>query len=167
MPTEVLRTYLELTAPERLVPAPCPEPGVSIERVHECPASFFRYLYAAVGRDHHWVDRLDWTDEQAQAHLARETESLYVAYQRGAPAGYFELEAHDDGAFEIAYFGLLPEFKRRGLGKYLLTEACVAAWKAQARRVWLHTCTLDDPAALPNYKARGFVPYRTETYWIP
>jgi hypothetical protein len=28
----------------------------------------------------------------------------------------------------------------------------------------LHTCTLDSPHALPNYKARGFSPYRTETY---
>ncbi len=28
--------------------------------------------------------------------------------------------------------------------------------------VWLHTCTLDGPAALPNYLARGLVPYRSE-----
>jgi len=31
-------------------------------------------------------------------------------------------------------------------------------------RVWLHTCTLDDPAALPNYVARGFRPFREERY---
>ena len=31
-----------------------------------------------------------------------------------------------------------------------------------ARRVWLHTCTLDNPAALPNYLKRGFVPVKTE-----
>jgi len=30
--------------------------------------------------------------------------------------------------------------------------------------VWLHTCTLDSPNALPNYRARGFRPYRTERY---
>lgn len=166
MPTEVTRTYLEMTSPDRLAGAACPEPEVSIERVHDCPVSFFRYLYAAVGRDHHWVDRLEWTEEQVRSHLSRETQSLYVAYSRGAPAGYFELEVHEGGAVEIAYFGLLPEFKGRGLGKYLLTEACRRAWRAGAQRVWLHTCSLDDPAALPNYKARGFVPYRIETYWI-
>lgn len=33
-----------------------------------------------------------------------------------------------------------------------------------ANRLWLHTCTLDGPAALPNYRARGFVPFRTEHY---
>jgi hypothetical protein len=26
----------------------------------------------------------------------------------------------------------------------------------------LHTCTLDSPRALPNYRARGLRPFRTE-----
>ena len=30
-------------------------------------------------------------------------------------------------------------------------------------RVWLHTCTLDSPPALANYRARGFRVYRSET----
>ena len=33
-----------------------------------------------------------------------------------------------------------------------------------AERVWLHTCTLDSPRALPNYKARGFREFKRETY---
>ena len=28
-----------------------------------------------------------------------------------------------------------------------------------ARRVWLHTCTLDHPSALGFYRAQGFVPF--------
>jgi ribosomal protein S18 acetylase RimI-like enzyme len=164
--TEATRTYLEMLTPDRLVPASCPDPDLRIERVHECPLSFFRYLYAAVGRDHHWVDRLGWTDEQIRAHVSRERESLFVAYLRGAPTGYFELEVNDDASIEIAYFGLLPEFKGRGFGKFLLTEACRRAWDAGARRIWLHTCTLDDRAALPNYVGRGFVPFKTETYQV-
>ena len=71
-----------------------------------------------------------------------------------------------DGSVEIAYFGLLPEFIGRGYGKHLLTEAVERAWSAGARRVWLHTCSLDDPAALPNYRARGFRPFREETYSV-
>ena len=92
--------------------------------------------------------------------------TLWVLYVGGAPAGYFELYAHADCAVEVAYFGLLPEFKRRSLGKYLLSVATEKAWTSGARRVWLHTCTLDDPAALPNYLARGFRPFREETYWV-
>ena len=30
------------------------------------------------------------------------------------------------------------------------------------QRVWLHTCSLDHPRALPNYQASGFSIYRTE-----
>ena len=51
-----------------------------------------------------------------------------------------------------------------GLGRHLLTCAVEVAWAIGASRVWLHTCTLDDPAALPNYLARGFTPYKTERY---
>jgi hypothetical protein len=28
--------------------------------------------------------------------------------------------------------------------------------------VWLHTCTLDDVAAIPFYRRNGFVPYKRE-----
>jgi GNAT superfamily N-acetyltransferase len=84
----------------------------------------------------------------------------------GAPAGYYELERHADASVEIAYFGLLPEFLRRGFGKHLLDDAVVRAWSLDATRVWLHTCTLDDVAALPNYVARGFRPFRSEVYRI-
>jgi GNAT superfamily N-acetyltransferase len=81
-----------------------------------------------------------------------------------APAGYFELRRDSDNAIEIAYFGLLPEFVGRGLGKALLSAAATEAWRAGASRVWLHTSSLDHPAALPNYLARGFKVFRTETY---
>jgi ribosomal protein S18 acetylase RimI-like enzyme len=161
---EVARTYLEMTKATALRPAPCPDRRARVERVEGCPPSFFRYLYVEVGRRYHWVDHLGWTDEQVRARLADPAVSLYVLTVAGAPAGYFELERHGDGSVEIAYFGLLPEFFGRGLGKWLLTEAVRAAWSSGADRVWLHTCTLDDPAALPNYLGRGFRPFRTETY---
>jgi GNAT superfamily N-acetyltransferase len=164
MPLEVLRTYLEMNEPASLVAAPCPDPRARVEQVHACPASFFRYLYAEVGRNYHWVDRLSWSDAAVKAYLEDPTVSVWLLSVAGAPAGYFELKRHDDGSTEIAYFGLLGEFLGRGLGKYLLTVATREAWAGGARRVWLHTCTLDDKAALPNYEGRGFRPYRTETY---
>jgi GNAT superfamily N-acetyltransferase len=161
---EVLRTYLELSDREALKPAPCPDPRARVERVSGCPPSFFRYLYAEVGRRYHWLDRLGWTDDQLAARLADPAVSLHLLTVAGAPAGYFELEREGDGAVQVAYFGLLPEFLGRGLGKYLLTRAAEEAFALGASRVWLHTCTLDDPAALPNYLARGFRKVREETY---
>jgi GNAT superfamily N-acetyltransferase len=161
---EVQRTYLQLSRPDDLKPAGAASDLVRIDQVAECPPSFFRYLYTEVGRYYHWVDRLGWTDDQIRAHLARTQTSLWVMYYAGAPAGYFELERHDDGSTEIAYFGLLTEFIGHGLGKYLLTRAAEAAWSGCPTRVWLHTCTLDDPAALPNYLKRGFKTFKQETY---
>jgi hypothetical protein len=69
---------------------------------------------------------------------------------------------------EIAYFGLMPSGIGQGLGRALLTRAVDAAWslKPQPSRVWLHTCTLDHPAALANYLARGFKVSRTERYTV-
>jgi GNAT superfamily N-acetyltransferase len=67
---------------------------------------------------------------------------------------------------EIAYFGLFDEFIGRGLGGHLLTEAVGAAWTFGPARVWLHTCSFDHPAAIPNYTSRGFTPFRTEEYSV-
>jgi len=159
----VERTYLEMTSPEALRPADVPVDDLRIEHVGACTASFYRYLYTEVGRDYRWTDRLAWTDEQIREHLASPAIAVHVAYVGGTPAGYFELTRHGDGSCELSYFGLLPEFQGRGLGKFLLTQATRRAWEG-ASRVWLHTCTLDGPAALPNYVARGFRPYRKETY---
>jgi ribosomal protein S18 acetylase RimI-like enzyme len=118
---EVKRTYLEMTAPADLRPARSADPAARVERVEGCPASFYRYLYAEVGRAYRWVDRLQWTDEEIRAHLASPAVSLWVLTVRAAPAGYFELKAAPDGSVEIAYFGLLPELIGRGYGKHLLT----------------------------------------------
>lgn len=164
MPTRVIRTYLELRSAADLRPAPAPDPSPRIERVGECPASFYRYLYAEVGRAHHWVDRLGWSDDAIRRHLGSTGLSLWLLTWQAAPSGFFELAPHDDGSVEIAYFGLLPEFIGRGWGKHLLTAAVRAAWESSPTRVWLHTCSLDHPAALPNYIRRGFRPVREEVY---
>ena len=161
---EVRRTYLELTDPSQLERRSTGDPTVRVERVNACPCSFFRYLYREVGRNYHWVDRLHWTEDEIKEHLSRPGVSIWAMYQGGSPAGYFELNRWDDGSIEIAYFGLLPEFIGKGLGKHLLNRAIEEAWAAGASRVWLHTCSLDDPAAMPNYLKRGFRPYKEDTY---
>jgi GNAT superfamily N-acetyltransferase len=163
---EVTRTHVELVDRAALRAAARPDPRARVERVEGCPASFFRYLYAEVGRGWSWLERIGWSDEQIRARLSDPGVSLHLLTLAGAPAGYFELEKHPDGSVEISYFGVLHEFHGRGLGKYLLTEAVEAAWALDTSRVWLHTCTLDHPGALANYLARGFRPFKAETYEV-
>ena len=163
---EVTRTYLEMRNPAELQPAQCDDPRIRIEQIHDCPASLFRYLYVEVGCNYHWIDRLPWTDADIVAHISQAEISLWLMTDDGVTAGYFELRRCEDGSVEVAYFGLLPGFIGRGLGKYLLTRAVEQAWAAGANRVWLHSCTLDDKAAMPNYLKRGFRPFKTEKYSV-
>ena len=164
--TRVTRSYLQLSSPHALHRAPL-EAGFRIEHAHPCPIPFFRYLYTEVGRDYRWRDRLAWTDEQCAAHLANTNISIWVLDVHGALVGDGELSKQRDDSVEITYFGLMREYLGRGLGKALLSAAADRAWSLGASRVWLHTCTLDNPAALPNYFARGFEKYREEEFEVP
>ena len=165
---DVHRTYLELTAPEALRPKRLDDPRLALERVRPCPVSLYRQLYRDVGAEYHWEDRNAWSDAALGDYLARPSVHVWVLRYDGEVAGYFELLEHREGAeagsVEIAYFGLVGRFIGRGLGAHMLTRAVEEAWRLGARRVWLHTCTLDSPHALPNYEARGFTAYRRETY---
>jgi GNAT superfamily N-acetyltransferase len=58
----------------------------------------------------------------------------------------------------------MPDFIGQGLGKYFLQWTIDKAWGYQPRRFWLHTCTLDHPAALPNYQKAGFAIYHEEKF---
>jgi GNAT superfamily N-acetyltransferase len=164
---EVTRTYLELKQPARFRPAFGDFDDLVIERVARPTPELYRECYRGVGEAYHWRDRWDWTDEEIRAHLAQPEITLHVARRAGALAGWYELRrVPDHDSVEIAYFGLFPDAIGQGLGKHLLSCAVRDAWALRPARVWLHTCTLDHPAALPNYKKRGFVPYKTERYEV-
>lgn len=161
----VVRTYLELRSPDQLRPSDATDPSVAFVHRPSIAVDAYRRLYRAVGYRWYWRDRNAWSDEQLAAHLARAEVAVWECVAGGESAGFFELERRgDDDSVEIAYFGLDERFIGRGLGKAMLTRAAREAWALRPSRVWLHTCTLDSPHALPNYKARGFAPYRTETY---
>jgi GNAT superfamily N-acetyltransferase len=158
----VVRTYLTLDSLAQLRAAPDAGGRLRFELHHECPVALYRRLYREVGEPWYWHDRLEWSDEQLAAHLARGTVQVWEVLAGDDSAGYFELQQHDDGSVEIVYFGLLPRFIGRGIGGPMLTRAVREAFGLGATRVWLHTCTLDSPRALPSYEARGFRPTRQE-----
>lgn len=164
---QATRTYLQLTDPGQFQPAFADLPGLVVERVAEPTAALYRSCYRTVGAAYHWRDRWNWTDAEIDSHLGRPEISLHVAMQRERFAGWYELRrVADDDSVEIAYFGLASDAIGHGLGKHLLSCAVRDAWAHGASRVWVHTCTLDHPHALPNYRARGFEIYRTETYEV-
>jgi GNAT superfamily N-acetyltransferase len=159
---EVVRTYLALESPAQLRPARADVPGARVVRHAPCSVDVYRRLYRDVGETWFWHERLKWTDDELREHLEHPSVSVWELFVDDESAGYFELYRHDDGAVELDYFGLTPRFIGRGLGGWLLTRAVQEAYALGAPRVWLHTCTLDSPNALPAYKARGFREFKTE-----
>jgi GNAT superfamily N-acetyltransferase len=163
--TDVTTWTLEMTSPDQLRPGREPTgDDVRITRAHEPSPEYSRFLYTAVGGDWYWLDRLSWDRDRWMAWLDRPALATWTLVVRGTPAGYVELEAQPQGDVEIAYFGLVRGFTGRGLGGYLLSEGIRRAWArgsewahdtGPAKRVWVHTCTLDGPHALANYRARG------------
>ncbi len=165
MPTvSVTRTYLAQDDAGQLVGVARPLPDTRVEPLQACTPARYRWLYSTVGGRWHWRDRLGWSDETIATHLAQPWVLMRVLYVGDQTAGYYELNRLDDGTAEIKYIGLVPEWIGRGLGGFLVAEAAGEAWALGASRVILDTCTLDGPAALPNYLKRGFVPYRSEVY---
>ncbi|MET7384450.1 GNAT family N-acetyltransferase [Streptomyces sp. NPDC005529] len=161
---------LEQTAPTDLLPAIAPDGDVRIVRAEVPSPEFSRFLYASVGGDIRWTDRLSWTYAQWQEVLDKPGAETWVAYDRGTPAGYVELGAQDDGVVEIAYFGLIPAFRGRRIGGHLLSYGTARAWDLaerrpglpETKRVWLHTCSKDGEHAMDNYLRRGFKLFDTK-----
>lgn len=150
---------------------PLPD-GVRLERATPMTPEYARFLYGLVGGPWRWVDRLAWSRRQWLDDLEVPGTEFLILYGEGLPLGYTHLQPLVvDGAtrVEIRYFGLAEQAISRGLGGPLLEHAIRAAWTLPERadlpavqRVWVHTCSLDGPAALANYQARGLVIRTTE-----
>lgn len=164
--TAVTVWSLELRDPAQLRPGRPPSVDPLLLKAERPAPELSRFFYETVGGPWSWVDRLSWTPQQWLAWVDRPEHELWSCWVDGVPAGYVELERQADGDVEIAYFGLLASMTGVGLGGWLLTRAAERAWRLDGtRRVWVHTCSLDGPAALANYEARGFVRYREDVEW--
>ncbi len=159
---EVTVYYLETLAPSRRS-APPPRDGLTVQHVPSPTVPYYRSLYDAVGKEFHWLSRRKMTDEALGVILADPLNEMHVLHVDGAAAGFTELDRRQPGEIELVQFGLTRDFIGQGLGKWFLQWTLDKAWSYGPQRFWLHTCTLDHPAALPNYTKAGFVLYNQET----
>jgi GNAT superfamily N-acetyltransferase len=162
-------TALEMRArPTRpLARAPSLADPVMLLHAVEPTISFYRFLYNTIGQEWLWYERREMSDNTLREIIHNERVGVYVLYLGGVPAGYAEIDSRENSDVEVAYLGLMPEFIGRGLGRYLVDWAVDTAWERGPERVWIHTCDLDHPAALPLYQKAGFTPYRQNTVRIP
>lgn len=163
-------THLEMhLRPSWQIPVPT-RPRLALLQSEEMPAHFYRYLYEQIGKSHHWYERRILSDSQLLEIIHAETTEIEILYANGNPAGFFELSKKEEMSdVEIVYFGILPNYQGLGFGKWFLNSAIQRAWDLSAKRVTVHTNTLDHPAALQLYQKMGFSPYavseETVTLW--
>jgi hypothetical protein len=159
---EVTVYYLEMLSHVRRTVA-APREGLTVIQAKKPSVGFYRYLYNTVGQAYNWHSRGRRPDAELAALIQDPLNEVRVLYADGTPAGFAELDLRMPDEIELIQFGLLPEFIGQGLGKWFLQWAIDQAWSYRPRRFWLHTCTLDHPAALPNYQKAGFSLYKQET----
>lgn len=151
-----IATYLERRSPPAGGDADLPG---QLERVTTDIARY-RELYGRIGEPWLWFTRALLTDDALARIISHPAVEAMVFVQDGVDMALIELDFRREGECELVFFGLAPEACGKGLGTLLLREAVQRAFARPIERVWLHTCTLDHPAAVPFYMKGGFKPYR-------
>jgi ribosomal protein S18 acetylase RimI-like enzyme len=164
---EIERNYLEINSLEDLNETNILSEDYSIKLVEPRDFQLNKFFYKNVGKNHHWIDRLIWTDQQWSNYTSDNKVKTYILKNKDDLAGYFELIFHKDKKeVEIAYLGLLEEYYNKKLGSYLLSAAIRNSFSDKIKRVWVHTCSLDHQNALNNYLSRGMKIFKKETISI-
>jgi len=167
MSKKIQRNYLEIHSINDLNASQKTFKDYSVKLVKPDDFHLNKFFYKNVGKRHHWVDRLIWTDKQWIDYVSDKKVKTYILKNKEDLAGYFELILHDDkNEIEIAYLGLLQEYHNQKLGSFLLTVAIENSFLEKVQRVWVHTCSLDHKNALRNYISRGMKIFKTETVAI-
>jgi len=160
---KIERNYLEINSLTDLNDSNTSPEDFSITLVQPVDFQLNKFFYKNVGKKHHWVDRLIWTEKQWIKYTSDKKVKTYILKNNNDLAGYFELITHrDKNEVEIAYLGLLEEYQNKKLGSYLLSQAIKKSFIDNIIRVWVHTCSLDHKNALNNYIARGMKIFKSE-----
>jgi GNAT superfamily N-acetyltransferase len=152
-------TYLEMRAPARRRSAPA---AGNIGFLDPIGGDLARYLalYRRVGEPWLWFSRLAMAEEELWAILASPDVEASALIQEGVEIGLLELDFRTPLECELAFLGVVPEAIGSGAGRFLVESAIARAFARPIRRLWVHTCSLDHPAALAFYRRAGFTPYR-------
>ena len=166
MTKKIERNYLEINSLTELNSSKVFSDDYLVKLINPVDFEINKFFYKNIGKKHHWVDRLSWTNEQWIKYTSDEKLKTYVLQKDkdNDLAGYFELISHTEiNEVEIAYLGLLEEYQNKKLGSYLLSSAIKNSFLNNPKRVWVHTCSLDHKNALNNYISRGMKIFKKET----
>ena len=153
-------THLEMLEMPELRPAAAAA-GWRYEKLEPNPGDY-RRLYKAVGEEWLWVSRLLLGDDALGTILNSPDVEIYQLTGTPSGVGIVELDFRRQGECELTFFGVSGPMIGGPAARWLMNRAIERAWSRPIKRFWLHTCTLDHPAALAFYKRSGFRPCRFE-----
>jgi GNAT superfamily N-acetyltransferase len=151
-------TFLEMRKRPKLRRVARPE-GCSLIRLTG-DLDRYRTLFRRVGASWLWFSRLALPDGTLAEIIGDAQVEAYALSDGAADIGLLELDFRPTGECELAFFGLVPEAIGRGAGRFLMNEAVRRAFRKPIGRFFVHTCSLDHPAALPFYLRSGFTPLK-------
>ena len=159
-------TFLEMREkPQQTTIPPSP---LSLRRMENPQTDAYRGLFRQVGSPWLWFSRLVMDDAKLAEIIRHPEIDLYAVVDKtDREVGMLELDFREAGEGELSFVGLIPELSGQGHGRWLLAEAVRLAWRDGVKRVHVHTCTLDHPAALSAYRRAGFEPYRRAIEHFP
>ena len=163
MTEEVKRSYLEINSLKDLQESEKPSDDYIVKLIEPTDFQLNKFFYKNIGKNHKWIDRLIWSEEQWIKYVSSKNVKTFVLKNNKDLVGFFELIIHfEKKEVEIAYFGILEEYQNKKLGSFLLSDAIKKSFHENAERVWLHTCSLDHKNALNNYLSRGMKIFKSE-----
>ena len=158
-------TYLEMLEPPA---SSVPDSALSLKAIEQPDPAEYRRLFQLIGARWLWFSRLIMDDSELASIIEHPKVALFaVENESGQHVGLLELDFRNDGECELAFIGLIPDLAGQGHGRWLLAEALRLAWRPGIKRVHVHTCTLDHPAALSAYGRAGFTAYRRAVERFP
>ena len=167
MSKKINRNYLEIHSIKDLNESTNGFDEYSLEFLKKPNFQLNKFFYKNIGKKHHWVDRLAWTENQWIDYTSDKKVKTFVLKKGKDFVGYFELIFHYNlSEVEIAYLGLLEDYQNQKLGSLLLSSAIKKSFSDNPKRVWVHTCSLDHKNALNNYIARGMKIFKKESLTI-
>ena len=163
MTIEVQRYYLNINSIKDLSEIAKPSDIYQISLVNPPDFQLNKFFYKQIGQKYRWIDRLIWNEKKWIEYVNNSDVKTFILKEKNNLAGYFEQIFHKKKLdCEIAYFGILEDYFGNKLGGYLLSEAIKKSFRFGAKRVWVHTCSMDHKYALKNYLSRGMKIFKTK-----
>jgi GNAT superfamily N-acetyltransferase len=122
--------------------------------------NWYLSLYRHVGASWLWSWRLALPRDELSRIVHDPRVDVFSLRYQDSDEGLLELDFRNDKECELKLLGVSASLIGAGAGRWLMRHALHVAWNKSIDRMWLHTCSMDHPAALNFYIQSGFTPYR-------